>query len=235
MGGGLRIRSLSSADKPRERLVNIGTQALSDLELLAIILGSGSNKESVLSLAGRVLRGFGGLRGLCDVDIHQLLAVSGIGLAKAASIKAVCEISLRMQTSTLNKKLTITKPLDVFVAVKRNLYGKKKEYLYLLSLDARSNLVAMNLISIGTITEALVHPREVFKQALLKDAVSIVLVHNHPSGDPTPSKQDVLLTKRIATVGISLGVPLIDHIICCDDSFLSLKVENYLNRGEVIK
>jgi DNA repair protein RadC len=228
MEGNLRIRNLSLGDKPRERLISYGAPALSDRELLAVILRSGGASGSALSLAGNILSRFGGFRGLLSSDITQLLSFEDVGVAKATSIKALCEISLRMQALDANKKVEIRCPLDIFNLLKKDFYAKEKEYLYVVSLNSKRQLISRDLMSIGTISETLVHPREIFMQALVKNAVSIVLAHNHPSGDPNPSFQDISMTRRVAKAGVVLGIPLIDHVVVSDERFVSMKSGNYL-------
>jgi len=223
-------------DRPRERLLQYGPASLSDAELLAIVLRSGNRSISALGLASMLLGVFGNLKALLYADIYQLLSLPGIGLAKATSIKAVCELSLRLRLICEKPCQDIQKPVDVFELVRKGFYSKKREHLLLLSLDSKHRLISKDIISIGILTETLVHPREVFTQAILKSAAAIILVHNHPSGDPTPSVQDITLTKRIAQAGITLGIPLIDHIVVCDDSFVSMKSDNVFTspREEVI-
>jgi DNA repair protein RadC len=220
------IHDLDNREKPRERLINTGADSLSDTELLAIILRVGGKKESVLELARKILLEFGGFHGLIEVSVEQLLAFKNIGFAKAVSIKALCEIALRINLTEKKKSTSIKTPEDVFKLINKELYGKRKEKLYLISLDARNKVISKDVVSIGTISEALVHPREVYKQALLRNAVSIILVHNHPSSDTTPSTEDILVTERVAQAGVLLGVSLVDHIIVSDTDYCSLKALN---------
>ena len=229
MEGNLKIQDLMDYDKPRERLLSAGAASLSDRELLAVVLRSGGKSGSVISLASTILSDLGGFKGLMTADIHQLLGYRDVGIAKAASIKALGEISLRVQSLEEIRKAKMQCPLDVFNLLRKDFYAKSKEYLYVVSLDARRYVISRSLISIGTVSETLIHPREIFMQALFKNAVSIVLAHNHPSGDPNPSFQDISITKRVARVGVVLGIPLVDHVIVANDQFVSMKASNYLS------
>ncbi|KKS15879.1 MAG: repair protein RadC protein [candidate division WWE3 bacterium GW2011_GWC1_41_7] len=210
-------------DKPRERLLKVGAENLSDTELLAIILRTGGEKNSVTQLAGKILSDFDGLNGLVNADTVQLCNVKDVGATKAATIKAVCEIGLRISMSPATTTLSVRKPEDIFRYVKKDYYKKNKEYLYLISLDNRNKLVSKDLVSIGTLNETMIHPREIYKTAFMKNAASIILVHNHPSGDPTPSEDDIKVTKKIAEAGNLLGITLMDHIIVSDNGYISIK------------
>lgn len=226
MSESLRVKDLIITDKPRERLILQGASALSDSELLAIILRSGGPKNSAIDLARKILKEFGGLKELINVDVNQLITFKNIGVAKATSIKSVCEIALRINLSMEEKRLEIKNPEDVFQLTRKEFFAQKKEHLYMISIDSRNRYICKNLISVGTINETLIHPREVYRQALLNNAVSIVLVHNHPSNDPTPSIEDIKVTERLAKAGVSLGIALVDHIIVSDNSFVSIKSLN---------
>jgi DNA repair protein RadC len=223
-----RVCDLPSSDKPRERLITQGGSALSDTELLAIILRSGGEDNSALQLSSQILKEFGGFKGIYRADIQQLVRYKDVGIAKAAGIKAACEIALRINSITDNELCVITKPADIFHLLKKELFNQTKEYLYLLSLDSRNKVISKDLISVGTVNETLIHPREVFRTALAKNAVSIALAHNHPSDDPTPSTEDIKVTGRIAGVGVEIGINLIDHVIICNSDFTSIKAMNLL-------
>lgn len=226
----LSIKGLSAGNKPRERLMEYGTEALSEAELLAIILSSGGRGVSALDLSQHLLKNFDGFKGLVSSDIKQLVNFKGIGIAKACAIKASCEIALRLKTSVNTYNVVVSKPADVFEILKKDLYSKKNERLYLISLDLKNRIISKDLISIGTVSETLVDIREIFVQALMRNAISVILAHNHPSNDSTPSDQDILLTKRLAEAGTIVGIPVVDHLIICDDSFSSLKAKNLFNQ-----
>lgn len=214
---------------PRERLFNYGADVLSDTELLALVLRSGGKNESVIALSSNLLRKYGGLKNLMDVDIHALTQYSNIGNAKAASIKASYELGKRIYISK-SVIQTIKSPQDIYSLVRKEVYAKEKEHLYLLSFDSRMHLISLDLLSVGTVNETLIHPREVFKVALGKNAVSIALAHNHPSNDPTPSDPDIALTSKIFEACQKVGMILIDHIIACNECYFSLKEHGYIGR-----
>ena len=224
------LKTINRNDLPRERLAALGTEALSDIELLSIILGAGGKNESVFELSSKILSDLHGFKGLYKTDYNKLISFKNVGKAKAASIKAVCEISKRIFIEKELTKININKPKDVYESVKKFFYSKEKEHLYLISLDSRNRLISTDLISIGTVNETLVHPREIFKSALEKNAVSIILVHNHPSGDANPSEDDIKVTERIHKAGIDIGIALIDHLIVTNTDWVSLKSLNLLER-----
>ena len=219
----LRIKDLNNNENPRERLIYKGSGALADCELLAIVLRSGGKDSSVLLLAQQLLSRFGGLKGLIDTNIDQLTSFKNIGKTKATCIKACCELALRLSGVTVEHGYKIRTPEDIHKVLRKELFEKTKEYFYLLSLDSRQCLICTDLISVGTVNETLVHPREIYKQAFARNAVSIAIAHNHPSGNPEPSSEDLIITERIAKAGISLGIPLVDHIVIYNDTFVSLK------------
>ena len=229
-----KVRDLPVGEKPRERLVKHGAAALSDSELLAIILGEGGKDESVLSLARRILIEFGGLGGVLQASPEQLMALKNVGKVKAITVKAVCEIGLRVTSGSERSVEFIKSPEDIYKLVKKDLYGKKKEHLYLISIDSRGSVIAQDLISIGTVNETVVHPREVFRQAVMRAAVSIILVHNHPSQDTSPSSEDIFLTKKIVEGGRLVGINILDHVIVSDKEFCSLKALGLLKTGKFV-
>ena len=220
------IKTMCVSDRPRERLLTSGVESLSDAELLAVVLRSGGEGDSVLLVASRLLADYGGLKALFQSDISQLMRIKNIGFAKASCVKAVYELALRLNNHIEEELPAIRKPKDIYDAVKKEMFGKKKEYLYLISLDSRNKMISKDLISIGTIGETIVNPREIYRQALIKNACSIAVAHNHPSGNPSPSPEDLIVTEKLIIAGISLGLPLVDHLIVCDTQFVSLKALN---------
>ena len=203
-------------------MLNSGSEVLSDAELLAILLRSGGENNSAIDLANLILKQFDGISGLYNADIQELMNLKDIGLAKAASIIAAREIAIRMATENSEKVVKIGSPEDVFKVTRKFFFKKSKEHLYVLSLDARKGLISIDLVSIGTLNEALIHPREVFKIAFTKNAAQIILVHNHPSNDPSPSDADIEITKKIKDVGKLLGTELLDHVVVSDREFKSI-------------
>jgi len=218
------IHDLPIFERPRERLQKFGVEALSAQEILALILGRGIAGESVTVTVQRLLSKFGSLKGIASASIEELSQVRGIGLAKAAQIKAAFELSNRLEGSPeAGKKLPIKTPEEVMSLVKGRLRGKKKEHFLVLLLDTRGQLIKTSEISVGSLDTSVVHPREVFKEAISASAASVILVHNHPSGDPEPSEDDIKLTERLVQAGEIVGIDVLDHIIVCDKNYLSLK------------
>jgi DNA repair protein RadC len=217
------IRDLNTQNKPRERLLDKGSEALSDIELLAILLRSGGSDVSVMDLAGSLLKKYQGLQSLLEADVNQLLKEQHIGQTKATAIKAAAEIAKRAYLNNQKNSVVIKRPEDAFKIIKKDLFGKNQEHLYLLSLDSRKKLISKDLICIGSINETLVPVREIVRKALIKDAVNIILVHNHPSLDPTPSHEDILVTEKVAKACITSGISLLDHLITANNEYMSIK------------
>jgi DNA repair protein RadC len=211
---------------PRERILKFGPESLSDTELLALVLGSGGRDMSVFKLSNYILRECSGLYGLSQISATKLQNLKYIGTAKTACLLSLTELALRITTPVRDIQQLITAPEHVFNLLRKDLFAKKRELLYLLSLDGRNKLIAKDLISLGTIDSTLVSPREVFRQALLRNATSAVLAHNHPSQNLTPSTEDLILTEEVAKIGVSLGIPLLDHVIITDSSYTSIKALN---------
>jgi len=223
------VHDLPLSERPRERLLKHGIEALSAQEILALILGRGIKDESVLVTAQKLLSTFGNLKNIAAASMEELTKTKGIGPAKAAQIKAAFELSKRLEDSSdKDRKTTVKSPEDAIKSVKNQLKGKKKEHFLVLSLDTRNHLINTQTISIGSLDSSIVHPREVFKEAISSTAASVIFAHNHPSGDPTPSEDDIKLTKRLVEAGEILGIEVLDHIIICDKDYISMKSKNLL-------
>jgi DNA repair protein RadC len=221
------VHDLPLSERPRERLLKLGSEALSAQEVLAVILGRGTKGESVMMTSQKLLSRFGSLKGVANASVEELVQTSGIGLAKATQIKAALELSRRLEADTGQTPRPILRsPEDVVAEVRSQLKGKKKEHFLVLCLDTRNRLANRRLVSMGSLDTSIVHPREVFKEAVSSCAASVVFAHNHPSGDPEPSKEDIELTKRLARAGEIIGIDVLDHIIICDNGFVSLKSRN---------
>jgi DNA repair protein RadC len=220
------VHDLPPSERPRERLLKLGVEALSTQEILALILGRGIKGESVLVTSQNLLTQFGNLKSIANASFTELTEVKGIGPAKAAQIKAAFELGQRLETlSEQSSKGKIKSPEDVIKWVKDKLKDKKKEHFLVRSLDTRNHPIDVHIISIGSLDSSIVHPREVFKVAISSCAASVIFVHNHPSGDTEPSEDDIKLTKRLVEVGGILGIEVLDHIILCDRNYLSMKAK----------
>ena len=216
------IHDLPEEERPRERLVQFGEQALSAQELLQLILGRGVAGESVAVMAQKLLSRFGNLQQLSEASIEELSSIKGIGLAKAAQIKAAFEIGRRLSTQApAYKSKELTNPEKVYRLIKSKLKDYYKEHFYIIALNSRNYSIAE--VSVGSLNASVVHPREVFAEAIKNKAVSVVFAHNHPSGDPEPSEDDLVLTKRLVESGKILGIEVADHIIVAKDDFFSFK------------
>ena len=217
------IKELPSEERPRERLRAYGAQALTTAELLAILIRTGSGERSAVSLGEFLLAEFGSIKGVATATQEQLSAVKGLGEVKAGQIKAAIEFGNRLALFTEDAKPSIGGPRDVSNLLMPDLRYQKKEHLKSLLMDTKNRVLAIRTVSIGDLSSSIVHPREVYKDAVIASAASIIIAHNHPSGDPTPSSEDVAVTKRLIQAGEIMGIDLLDHIVLGDGVFVSLK------------
>lgn len=213
------------SDRPRERLDALGPEALSDAELLALLLRTGGRGADALAIARRLLAARGGLAGLARAEAGDLAVVAGVGPAKSASLRASLEIGRRLAARRLEPGTSIRSPADVFRHFHPRLRHAAQERFFVVLLDGRHRVLRHELVSQGTLTASLVHPREVFRPALRESAAALVLVHNHPSGDPTPSREDRDITERLMRAGEILGIPVLDHVVVAERGFCSLREE----------
>ena len=216
------ITQLENIDKPREKLIKKGANALKDYELLAILLGSGVQGKDVISLSNEIIKLFED--DFENLNLEKLLSIHGLGLAKASQILSSIELSRRYLIKQ-NKKITSAN--DVYEALKEY-HNKKQEYFLALYLDGANHLIQTKIITIGILNQSLVHPREVFSYAIEKRCASIIVAHNHPSGILEASSEDINVTKRLKESGKILGIELLDHLIITNDGFVSLKEEGVL-------
>ena len=224
------VRDLPMEDRPREKLIDRGAAALSDTELLAILLRTGTSSVSVLHLAEEVLAKYRdkGLVAIMNMSPQEIATVHGVGLAKAATIVAAVELGRRLSTRAAQKTEKIEGPEDAARYMMPMLRYEQKEHFLVMLLDVRNRVIATSTISVGGLTSSIAHPREVFREAIRHSAAALILVHNHPSGDPSPSREDIQLTRQMMKAGDVMGIPVLDHIILANDDFLSIKEANCL-------
>lgn len=224
------VRDLPRSERPRERLLKHGADKLSSQELLALVIGRGVSKRSVMTIAQELMVRFGSIQGISNATVEELSHIKGIGAAKATQLKAVFELGKRqeLERETLYESYDIKDPQSVVRAVRGTIKDKAKEHFKLILLNTRNKIIGLSTVSIGTLNASLVHPREVFKDAIRHSASSVVVAHNHPSGDPEPSEEDMKITRRLVESGKILGIEVLDHIIIGKDTFISLKMKGLL-------
>ena len=222
------IKDLDKNDRPREKLIRNGADALTDEELLAIIIATGTKKKNVVELSKEILDTFS-YEELANIEVAELTHINGIKEAKASSIVASLRLGKRIAQRVIEKEIVkIEKSEDIYNYMKNELADKKNEYFYAILLDTKNVIISKEEISKGTLDASLVHPREAFKLAVKKSAKSIIFVHNHPSGDINPSKDDFLTTKRLVEAGEILDISVLDHIIIGKQDYYSFKKENVI-------
>ena len=224
------VRDLPKEVRPREKLLQYGASALSDIELLAILLRTGTTSKSVLHLAEDVLAQYKdkGLAAIMHISPQEIASIHGIGLAKAATVIAAVELGRRLSERAARTLEKVEGPEDVARYVIPSLRFEQKEHFLAMFLDIRNRILALSTISVGSLTSSIAHPREVFREAIRYSAASVILVHNHPSGDPAPSREDIQLTKQMMKAGEIMGIPVLDHVVVAGDNFVSLKEANCL-------
>ncbi|MFT0799894.1 DNA repair protein RadC [Bacillus swezeyi] len=224
----MKLRDFPEDERPRERLLNIGAESLSNHELLAILLRTGTKKESVLQLSNRLIQTFDGLRLLKEASVEELSSISGIGRAKAVHILAALELGRRIHKLVYEERHVIRFPEDAANVLMEDMRFLSQEHFVCLYLNTKNQVIHKRTVFIGSLNSSIVHPREVFKEALKRSAASFICVHNHPSGDPAPSREDIDVTRRLGECGQLLGIELLDHIVIGDQKFVSLKEKGYL-------
>ncbi|MFQ5676448.1 MAG: DNA repair protein RadC [bacterium] len=216
-----KIPDLPESDRPRERLVRHGPDSLSDAELFAIILRVGNIETTAIDLARKMLKDFGGFRGLDSKSVSELCQVNGIGTAKAAQIKAALEIGKRLFIEQAAGKGKVESSEDVFQIVNPHLRNLNREVFKIMLLTSRNTIIEEKTIFEGSLTESIVSPREIVKEALNQSAAAVVFVHNHPSGNPSPSEEDRRVTRHLKSACEMVGISVLDHIIIGADSYYS--------------
>jgi DNA repair protein RadC len=223
----MNLSKLPAQERPRERLLKWGPEALSLTELLAILLSTGTKNRSVLELSQEMVMRFGSLQALLEASIEELMEVKGIGPAKAIQLKAAFGIALKTHQKTFVAQDPIHAK-EAYELVRHELAGQKQEMLMVVLKDIKGRLIGLEKVSIGTLSDVLIHPREIFFPAVRHKASSMILAHNHPSGDPTPSNADLELTKHLIRSSRIMGIHLDDHLIIGSSSFISLRESGLL-------
>nr|WP_226984146.1 DNA repair protein RadC [Halothermothrix orenii] len=222
------IKELPEEERPREKLIKHGARALSNAELLALIIRTGNKKRTAVELSQDILNFFGGLEALNDISVEEITRINGVGLAKGAQIQATVELSKRLFKAGKDNRPVVKSPGDVAELVMPDMRYLKQEVFKIILFDIKNQLIAISEISRGGLSSSIVHPREVFKEAIRRSSAAVILVHNHPSGDPSPSDEDINVTRRLVDSGKILGVDVLDHIIIGDGVYLSMKKENLI-------
>lgn len=225
----MQIKGLPTEERPREKLLYQGKESLSNGELLAILLRSGTREKSALELASEIISMTeDGILYLEGCSPEELAGVKGIGTAKACQILAAIELGKRVATYPRRQKDVIGSPGDIVRLFMEKMRYYKKEHFCVLLLDTKGKLIEETEVSVGDLNSAMVHPREVFFQAIRRSAAAVVLIHNHPSGDPSPSREDIETTSRLMESAMILGINIVDHIIIGDGVYTSLKSEGLM-------
>ena len=221
----LMMKELPLEERPREKMLKIGAQALSNAELLAILLRTGSKKDSVLRIAERILKKYEemGAAALASLSPQELSKIKGIGPVKAVTVVAAIELGKRLHGKVATEKPVIRAPQDVSDLLMTRLRYETREHFMIVLLSTKNHVLAIPTISIGSLNASIVHPRELFHEAINHSAAAVILVHNHPSGDPTPSREDIRLTKKLMEAGEILEIHVLDHVIIGDNKYVSLK------------
>lgn len=217
------IKELPSGERPRERLLSYGPQALANAELLAIILRTGTRDENVIRVAQRLLATFGGLTGLARASNSELIKAKGLGSAKVAQVKAALELGRRLVVEAPEERHQIRSPADAANLLMTEMSLLEQEHMRVMLLDTKNRVLATKEVYKGSLNTSLIRVGELFREAVRANCASLIVVHNHPSGDPTPSPEDVAVTKQIVEAGRLLDVDVLDHVIIGQGRFVSLK------------
>ncbi|MBC8507837.1 MAG: DNA repair protein RadC [Chloroflexi bacterium] len=218
-----RISEIAASERPRDRLAELGPQALSNAELLAILIRVGVQGENAIQVGLRILGQFGSLMGLHRASYDELCSIFGIGPAKAAQLKAAIELGRRLSLETPEELPTIHSPADAASLVMYEMSALRREQLRVMLLNTRNQVLEIKTLYQGSLNSSTVRVGEIFRQAIIKDAAAAIIVHNHPSGDPNPSPDDVALTRTLVEAGRLLDVEILDHLVIGNGRFVSLK------------
>ncbi len=227
------IKNWPEDERPRERLLRFGAGGLSTAQRLAVRRRSGGKKKSALELGRELLVHFNGLKEIEDISEAEMRDIKGMGAAKLAQLKAALELGRRLMSEGSEDgsgRPSFKNSRDVFNYYRPKFYGMKKERFLCAMLDAKNKVFKETIVSDGTLTSSLVHPREVFRNAIKEASASVLFVHNHPSGDPTPSKDDIAVTERLLETGKIIGIEVLDHVIISDNRYMSLFEKGYINK-----
>lgn len=219
----MAVREMSASDRPRERLEQVGAEALTDAELIAVLFRTGTTQHGAVGLAQVLLQHFEGLRRLSRASLTELQQVPGVGPVKAIELKAAIELGLRVARQQSTGRVKITGARDVFELLKYDFKAYETEHFKTILLNTKNEVLRAVRVSIGSIQETLAAPGDVFREAVRDGAASVIVAHNHPSGNPEPSQADIRLTAQLAQAGEILGIPLLDHVVFGDMRFVSLK------------
>jgi len=223
-----KIKEWPENERPRERLVKYGPEGLSDAQLLAIILRTGGQGKGVMNLAMSLLDTFKGLGNIDRSSVADLSSIKGLGPAKIAQLKAAFELGKRLMSESSEARPVFSSSQSVYAHFAPRLKNLKKELFLSLLLDAKNRVIREVTISEGTLTNSLIHPREAFREAIGESAASVIFAHNHPSGDPAPSRDDIAITERLKQAGDLVGISVLDHVIIGDGKYVSLKERGIL-------
>ena len=225
----MKIKGLPNEERPREKMIYQGKESLNNAELLAVLLRTGTREKSALELASDILSmNENGILHLEDCSMEELASIKGVGSAKACQVMAAIELGKRVAAYPRRKKAEIGRPEDIADLVMEKMRYYKKEHFCVLLLNTRGQVIEENEVSVGDLNGAMVHPREVFLQAVRRSAAAVALIHNHPSGDPSPSPEDVGITARLMESTEILGIKIVDHIIIGDGIYTSMKTEGLM-------
>jgi DNA repair protein RadC len=217
------LKDLLPDDRPREKLRQLGAAALGDNELVALVIGSGSRRGNAIAVANALLAAHGGLHGLARCTPDDFIRIAGIGRARAAQVAAALELGRRALAHAPSARLLIRGPEDAAGYLMPRFGSRGVEQFGIMLLDAKHRVMRATVLSIGTLNSSVVEPRDVFREAAIGGATAIVVFHNHPSGDPTPSPDDVALTRRLVAAGALIGIEVVDHVILGDARYCSIK------------